>query len=129
MFNPMNPEGVAPPARHYIHTMVVPSGHKILSVSGQVGTLPNGNIPEGVEAQTEAAWKNVVNCLEANGMGVENIFKVVQYLTDPRFRDEHMAIRDRFLGDHKPTSTLLFISALAQPEMLVEVEVWASGPE
>ena len=129
MFNPMNPDGIAPPARHYIHSMSVPSGHRIVALSGQVGTLPDGTIPDGVEAQTEAAWSNVVACLEAQGMGVENIVKVVQYLTDPRWRDAHMAIRDRFLGDHKPTSTLLFISALAQPEMLVEVDVWAAGPE
>ena len=37
-----------------------------------------------------------------------------------------MAIRNRFLGDHKPTSTLLFVSALAQPEMVVEVEIKAA---
>ena len=129
MFNPMNPDGVAPPARHYVHAMSVPAGYRILSLSGQVGTLPDSAIPDGVEAQTEAAWSNVVKCLEANGMGVENIVKVVQYVTDPRWRDAHMAIRDRFLGKHKPTSTLLFVSGLAQPEMLVEVDVWAAGPE
>ena len=129
MFNPMNPDGVAPPARHYVHAMSVPAGYRILSLSGQVGTLPDGAIPDGVEAQTEAAWSNVVKCLEANGMGDENIVKVVQYATDPRWRDAHMAIRDRFLGKHKPTSTLVFVSGLAQPEMLVEVDVWAAGPE
>ncbi len=127
MFNPMNPDGVAPPARHYVHAMSVPAGCRILSLSGQVGTLPDGTIPDGVEAQTEAAWNNVVKCLEANGMGIENVVKVVQYVTDPRWRDAHMAIRDRFLGAHKPTSTLLFVSGLAQPEMLVEVDVWAAG--
>ena len=62
-------------------------------------------------------------------MGMENVYKVVQYLTDPRHRDAHFAIRDRYLGDHNPTSTLLFISALAQPEMLVEVELFAAGPQ
>ena len=127
MFNPMNPDGVAPPARHYVHAMSVPAGCRLLSLSGQVGTLPDGTIPDGVEAQTEAAWSNVVKCLEANGMGIENVVKVVQYVTDPRWRDAHMAIRDRFLGAHKPTSTLLFVSGLAQPEMLVEVDVWAAG--
>ena len=47
MFDPMNPEGVAPPARKYIHTMTVPSGYKLLSISGQVGTLPDGSRPDG----------------------------------------------------------------------------------
>ena len=129
MFNPMNPPGVAPPARHYIHSMSVPAGYRIVSLSGQVGTLPDGTIPDGIRAQSVAAWNNVVHCLNAYDMTVKNIVKVVQYLTDPRFRDDHMTIRDRFLGDHKPTSTLLVVSGLAQPEMLVEVEVWAAGPE
>jgi len=129
MFTPLNPDGVAPPVRKYVHTMTVPSGYKLLSVSGQVGTLPDGTIPEGIEAQSEAAWANCLKCLEAHGMGIENVYKVVQYLIDPGHRDAHFAIRDRYLGDHDITSTLLFISALAQPEMLVEVEIFAASPE
>jgi enamine deaminase RidA (YjgF/YER057c/UK114 family) len=109
--------------------MTVPSGYKLLSVSGQVGTLPDGTIPEGIEAQSEAAWANCLKCLEAHGMGIENVYKVVQYLIDPGHRDAHFAIRDRYLGNHVITSTLLFISALAQPEMLVEVEIFAASPE
>ena len=128
MFNPINPEGVAPPVRKYVHTMTVPSGYKLVSISGQLGTLPDGSTPDGIEAQSEAAWANCLKCLEACGMAIENIYKVVQYLTDPRYRDAYFAIRNRYLGDHTPTNTLLFVSALAQPEMLVEVEVFAAGP-
>ena len=29
MFNPLNPDGVAPPARKYVHTMTVPQGYKL----------------------------------------------------------------------------------------------------
>ena len=126
MFKSMNPEGVCPPFRHYVHSIEVPAGARWLVVSGQVGTLPDGTIPDGVEAQTEAAWNNVVNILKANGMGVTDIVMVTQYLTRVEDRDAHMAIRNRFLGDHKPTSTLLFVSALAQPEMVVEVEIKAA---
>ena len=68
----------------------------------------------------------MVKILEANGMGVEDIVMVTQFLTRVGDRDAHMAIRNRFLGDHKPTSTLLFVSALAQPEMVVEVEIKAA---
>ena len=78
MFNPLNPDGVAPPVRKYVHTMTVPFGYKLLSVSGQVGTLPDGTIPEGLEAQSDAAWANGLQCLEAHGMGIEIVYKVVQ---------------------------------------------------
>ncbi len=126
MFKATNPDGVCPPFRHYVHSIEVPANARWLVVSGQVGTRPDGAIPDGIEAQTEAAWNNVVKILEASGMGVEDIVMVTQYLTRVEDRDAHMAIRNRFLGDHKPTSTLLFVSALAQPEMVVEVEIKAA---
>ena len=126
MFKAMNPAGVCPPFRHYVHSIEVPANARWLVVSGQVGTLPDGTIPDGVEAQTEAAWNNVAKILEANGMGIGDIVMVTQYLTRVEDRDAHMAIRNRFLGDHKPTSTLRFVSALAQPEMVVEVEIKAA---
>ena len=126
MFKAMNPEGVCPPFRHYIHSIEVPPNARWLVVSGQVGTLPDGTIPDGIEAQTEAAWTNCVKILEANDMGVEDVVMVTQYLIRVEDRDAHMAIRNKFLGDHLPASTLLFVSALAQPEMVVEVEIKAA---
>ena len=128
MFKALDPQGVYPPFRHYIHSIEVPPDCRWLSVSGQIGVHPDGTVPDGVEAQTKAAWDNVVKILRANDMDLENIVKVVQYLVRVEDRDAHMAVRGRFLGDHKPTSTLLFVSALAQPEFLVEVEVTAAKP-
>ena len=61
-------------------------------------------------------------------MAIENIVKVIQYLTRVEDRDAHFVVRNRYLGDHAPTSTLLFVSALAQPEFVVEVEVSAAKP-
>ncbi len=126
MFKSLNPEGVFPPFRQYVHSINVPANCRWLSVAGQIGVLPDGTVPDGITAQTEAAWDNTVKILRANGMDVENIVKVVQYLTRVEDRDEHFKVRDRFLGDHHPTSTLLFVSALAQPEFVVEVEISAA---
>ena len=40
----------------------------------------------------------------------------------PVFRE----IRDRYLDGHRPASTLLFISALARPDWLIEIEAVAA---
>lgn len=128
MFKSMNPDGVFPPFRHYVHSIEVPPNCRWLEVAGQIGVLPDGTVPDGVTAQTEAAWDNVVKILRANDMDIEDIVKVVQYLTRVEDRNAHFEVRNRFLGDHSPTSTLLFISALAQPEFVVEVEVVAAKP-
>ncbi len=92
------------------------------------GVAPDGTIPDGITAQTEHCWANNLKILEANGMGIENIVKVVQYLTRVEDRDTHFEVRDRYLGDHKPTSTLLFVPALAEPNFVVEVEISAAKP-
>ena len=128
MFNSMNPEGVAPPFRQYVHSIEVPPNCRWLSISGQIGVAPEGTVPDGITAQTELAWANNLKILEANGMGIENIVKVIQYLTRVEDRDAHFKVRNRYLGEHTPTSTLLFVSALAQPEFVVEVEISAAKP-
>jgi enamine deaminase RidA (YjgF/YER057c/UK114 family) len=128
MFKSMNPDGVAPPRRNYVHSIEVPPNCRWLSLSGQVGVAPDGTIPDGITAQTEHCWANNLKILEANGMGIENIVKVVQYLTRVEDRDAHFVVRDRYLGDHKPTSTLLFVPALAEPNFVVEVEISAAKP-
>lgn len=128
MFKAQNPEGVPAPPRHYVHSIEVPANYRWVSVSGQVALREDGTVPETMEEQTEMCWQNIVDILAANDMDASNIVKVTQFLLDASHRDAHMAIRNKFLGDHKPTSTLLVISALAQPEFLVEVEVTAAGP-
>lgn len=122
----VNPDTIAPPRRHYVHSIQVPGDSRVVSVSGQVGVAADGTVPDGVVAQTEICWQNIVEILSANDMGVGDIVKVTQFLTRVEDRDAHMEVRNRFLGDHKPTSTLLFISALAEPAFIVEVEVWAA---
>jgi len=126
MFKSMNPDGVFPPFRHYVHSIEIPPNARWLEVSGQIGVLPDGTVPDGITAQTESAWQNCVDILRANDMDVPDIVKVLQYLTRVEDRNAHFEVRNRFLGDHKPTSTLLFVSALAQPEFVVEVEVIAA---
>lgn len=126
MFKSVNPDTISKPRRKYVHSIEIPAEARVLSASGQVGVAADGTVPEGIEAQTDICWHNVVEILKANDMEVKDIFKVVQYLTRVEDRDAHFVVRDRYLGDHSPTSTLLFISALAEPNFIVEVEVMAA---
>ena len=105
----------------------VPAGTKLLYVSGQVGTAPDGKLAPGFEAQCEQVWKNLGAVLTEAGMTYKDIVKVTVFLTDSRFVAPYRDIRDRFIKDTPyPASTLLVIQALADPAMLVEVEVVAA---
>ncbi len=105
----------------------VPAGARLLYVSGQVGTAPDGKLAPGFEAQCEQVWMNIGEVLRAGGMSYKDIVKVTVFLTDSRFVAPYREIRDRFIKDQPyPASTLLIIAGLADPSMLVEVDVVAA---
>mgnify|MGYP000947232436 FL=1 len=59
-------------------------------------------------------------------MGFENLAKITVYLTSPDFVDIHRTIQKEVLEGIVPASTLLIISRLARPQLLVEVEAIAA---
>ncbi len=127
MNTPLNPDSVHAPLGKYSHTMKVPAGAVWLVVAGQVGVDPAGNLVEGFRGQSAQAFRNILACLDAQGMGREDLVKLVVYLTDPRGIEEYRAARQEVIGDDVlPPSTLLIIDGLAQPGMLVEIEAWAA---
>ena len=105
----------------------VPQGAKLFYVSGQVGTNSKGKLQAGIEKQVEQVWKNIAQVLKSAGMGFGDIVKVNVFLTDSRFIAPYRTIRDRFFPKAPyPASTLLIVQGLADPGMLVEVEVVAA---
>ena len=126
MNKPTNPSTVAPPIGAYTHSIEVPPHSRILYISGQVGLAPDGQLAEGVEAQTEQTCRNIIAILEASGMGVEDLVKLNSYLVDPNDVGAFRVARVRVLGDAKPASTLAVIQALAAPQYLVEIEAIAA---
>lgn len=122
-----NPTSIHKPLGKYHHTVKVADCAEWLAIAGQVGMDGDGRIASGVREQSEQAFRNVVACLEANGMGKQDLVKLTVYLTDARFIGDYRAARTAIIGDEiQPASTLLIVSGLATPEFLVEVEAWAA---
>ena len=120
------PDTIAAPVAAYSHGIEVPPNSRVLYTAGQVGILPDGTTPEGVEAQTEATWANLMAILESAGMGVEDIVKVTTYVTREEDFWPMAKARSRFFGDERPASTGIVVKALAKPEWLVEVDLVAA---
>jgi len=115
-------DGQAKPFSHYCH--VTKAGNQIW-VAGTVGIAADGSIPDGVVEQFEIAIANMDACLKAVGAGAEHVVKVVVYLTDIEDRAKINPARQRYFGAHRPASTLVEVSALVLPELLVEIEAQA----
>lgn len=121
-----NPEGVPSPISSYSHGVEVPSDARWLTVSGQIGVDFDGNVGADVAAQSELVWRHTKVILEDAGMTVSDIVKMTAYLVDPADLAAYGAVRTRYLGEHRPASTLIYVSALVKPEIRVEIEVTAA---
>lgn len=116
-----NPATVAAPIGAYSHGIEVPAGARWLHVAGEIGMAPDGSVPEGIEAQSDQAWRNVVAVLESAGMGVEHLVHVNHWLVERDHFELYVKVRAKYLGDARPAATLMIVKALARPELLVEV--------
>jgi enamine deaminase RidA (YjgF/YER057c/UK114 family) len=97
-------------------------------ISGQVALDADGRlVGDGdIAAQTEQAFQNLRTVVAACGGAMSDIVKITIYVTDPAFRPAVAAARQRHFADGGyPASTYLVVSALAVPQLLVEVEAVA----
>jgi enamine deaminase RidA (YjgF/YER057c/UK114 family) len=82
-----------------------------------------------VAAQTERAMANIAMLLEESGSALEDIVKIVVYLTDVRYREPVYQVMGRWLKGVFPVSTGIVVSALARPEWVVEIDATAVIPQ
>jgi 2-iminobutanoate/2-iminopropanoate deaminase len=121
------PASVAAPFGPYSHAVEVPEGSRLLYISGEVGVLPDGTVPDGIEAQTEACWRNIIAVLADAGMGVEDLVKISTYLVRPEDVAAAGAARAKHFGDTRPGSATIIVKALVSPVWLIEIEAVAAG--
>jgi enamine deaminase RidA (YjgF/YER057c/UK114 family) len=126
MLRLLNPDTIAKPFSSYSHVVAAPEGCRWLHVSGQVGAAPDGTIPESFEAQARQTWANVLAAVRAGGMAARDIVKVTTYITRREDIPAVRTIRDEALQGHRSASTMVIVSGLAAPSLLIEVEVIAA---
>jgi reactive intermediate/imine deaminase len=99
----------------------------LVFVSGTVAWGPDGKLVGGrdVYAQAKQTLANIEGYLREAGASLKDVVRTRIYLTDMgRWQEVARAHREAF-GDVRPASSLLEISRLAEPEMLVEIEAVA----
>lgn len=123
-----NPETIGTPFSRYSHVVTAPESCRWVHVSGQVGMARDGSILHGFEAQARQSWANVLHALRAAGMGLDDIVKTSVFLTRREDIQASRDIREEALQGRAPAATLLIVSGLAHPSLLLEVEVIAARP-
>jgi 2-iminobutanoate/2-iminopropanoate deaminase len=103
-----------------------PAGRTIY-VSGQVSMDAQGNVVgEGdIKLQTETVLDHVKSVLREAGGGMDDVVKVTVFITDMGLYDEIHEVRRRYFGEPYPASSMVEVSALIDPRLLIEIEAVA----
>ena len=125
--SPLNPDSIRKPFARYSHGIEVGGGSRLVLCSGQLGVAPDDLVPAGVEAQAALCFENIAAILEAAGLTLRDVVKLNAYVTGREHMAGYMAVRDRYVGDPPPASTLMIVGGFTRPEFKVEIEVIAGG--
>lgn len=104
---------------------------RIVEVSGQCATAEDGAplCPGDMRGQIGAAVANIEEVLVSAGLGLGAVTRIRVYTTD---MDETLANWDAVIGPFnaagsRPASTLVGVTRLFSPDLLVEIEATAAG--
>jgi len=106
--------------------MEAPAGRTIY-VSGMVSMDADGNVVgEGdVKLQTETVLENVNAALEAAGGTLRDVVKITVFIRDMKDYDAIHEVRRRYFGEPYPASSMVEVSSLIHPNLLIEIEAVA----
>lgn len=121
-----------PRPRGFSNGLVVEGSGRWIVLAGQTGPDAGGEYPEDFAAQVRNALGKIVRLLQEAGGGPEHIVRLNWYITTPEeYEHGGQPLGDAWkdtIGRNFPTSTLLYVSGLADRRAKVEIEVTAFIP-
>jgi enamine deaminase RidA (YjgF/YER057c/UK114 family) len=126
----LSPAGLARDTPY--HHVAVGTGTRHVHVAGQVGQDADGVLAEGLAGQTAQALRNIAVGLRAGDATFDDVVRLTVYVTDWKveriadFMAGVEAVADEVgLSLPMPAASLIGVSALYTPEILVEIEATA----
>src|SRR5689334_25051401 len=126
----LNPDSLFASLPHGFSQVVIASGKKTVFISGQTAWDAGKNIVGGdsVLEQARQAFRNLEKAMESAGGTLKDIVALRIYVVDYEAESGTgvgIALREFFLSENPPASTWIGVSALADPEFLIEIEATA----
>ncbi|HEY1451951.1 MAG TPA: Rid family hydrolase [Roseiarcus sp.] len=122
----LNPDAIHPPFAKYAHGVEVEPGVRIVFCSGQLGIGRDGVVPDDVESQAKLCFGAIAAILAEASMSLDDLVRLNAYVASAQYLSGYMKVRDEFVGNPPPASTLIVVQGFARPEFKVEIEAVAA---
>jgi enamine deaminase RidA (YjgF/YER057c/UK114 family) len=105
------------------YSRAVKVGERIY-VTGTTATAEDGSIVGigDAHAQTAQTIRNIEKALKALGAGLENVVRTRMFVTDISRWEEYGRAHGEFFHEIMPCTTMVEVSKLIDPDMLIEIE-------
>ena len=105
---------------------VIAEGGKTIYIGGQNGILGDGTMAgDTLAAQTEQAYKNILEILKTVSASQENVVKQTIFVVKGQDIREGFAATQKAWGNFPTAITVAFVESLGVPGALVEIEAIA----
>ena len=104
----------------------IPPGSRVVFISGQTATNAEGYTPPDAETQADIVYQKLVQSLEDAGMTVKDLVKTNVYMVNPEDIGALIKAGQKYNPGGNQAGTLVYVKALAYPEVLIEIEAVAA---
>lgn len=118
----VQPKSLSDPRPRYSQGIVTQGG-KLLFIAGQTAADKNGEVvgKGDIEAQAKQVFENIQAVLKEAGASLDNLVMTTTYIIDIKYREGYNRVRNQYYKGTPPTSTLVVVKGLANPEYLIEI--------
>jgi enamine deaminase RidA (YjgF/YER057c/UK114 family) len=117
-----SPNVPEPPPERWSNCLVCDGIAYVSGMTARAGDKVSGN---DEYEQSKAIFTKIKHMLEAAGGAMADVVKITVYVTNIKNNTKVWQARREFFTGNFPASTLVEVSALAAPEILVEIEAIA----
>lgn len=110
----------------YAQAHEVSGATRFVFISGQIPVDESGHVPATFRDQCLLVWRNIEKQLAAADMTLDNIVKVMTFLSSRQYRQENSQIRHEVLQGRTPALTVI-ITGIYDEAWLLEIEAIAAA--